>query len=177
MHSKQTNLYLYSFAVIISLIFFSSCSAEHKAKKVAESFLKAYYVDFDFDKARQLSSNDSHSGINYKENMSTLSPFAKEESPKLEIISIEINPDDKTQAICHYKLGDQEKTLPLQKNGSKWLVDTDDEAIEGESGGSFSGVQNVGFTSAASSETLPTDGPGARARKKAESRGKNNNQE
>lgn len=148
------------------LLVLSGCSL-HKAERTARQFLKAYYVDLDFDKALELSTEDSHEGIYYKKNMSSLSPYAKDEVPELTVLDVIIDPDNGDQAYCAYEVNGQPKMLPLQKHNGKWLVDTDSEAIEGEGGGmSASGVAEAGFAAAVSSQTLPKTGPASRNREK-----------
>lgn len=146
----------------------------HKAERTARQFLKAYYVDLDFDKAITLSTEDSHKGIYYKKNMSSLSPYAKDEVPELTIIDVIIDPDDGNYAYCAYEINGNPKMLPLQKHDGKWLVDTDSDAIEGGEGGmSASGVTEAGFAAAVSSQTLPKTGPAARAKEKRTKEEKN----
>lgn len=141
----------------------------HKAEQTARQFLKAYYVDLDFDKAMELSTEDSHEGILYKKNMSALSPYAKDEVPELNVIDVVIDPDNGNYAYCAYEVNGRPRMLPLQKHEGRWLVDTDSDAIEGQSGGaSASGVAQAGAAAAVSSEILPTTGPGQRAREKRE---------
>ncbi len=144
-----------------------ACSLS-KAERTARQFLKAYYVELDFDRALELSTEDSHQGIYYKKNMTALSPYAKDEVPALEVLDVIIDPDDGNYAYCAYEINGQPKMLPLQKHDGKWLVDTDSEAVEGSMSSSASGVSEIGFASAASSETLPKTGPGQRAREARE---------
>lgn len=145
-----------------------ACSIS-KAERTARQFLKAYYVELDFDRALELSTEDSHEGIYYKKNMTSLSPYAKDEAPELKVLDVIIDPDNGNYAYCAYEINGQPKMLPLQKHDGKWLVDTDSEAIEGSVGSSASGVSEVGFASAASSEALPKTGPAQRAREARES--------
>lgn len=155
--------------VVIGLaaVLLSACSLP-KAERTARKFLKAYYIDLDFDRALELSTEDSHEGIYYKRNMTSLSPYAKDEAPALEVLDVIIDPDDGNFAYCAYEINGVPKMLPLQKHDGKWLVDTDSEAIEGSMGMSASGVSEVGFASAVSSETLPKTGPAQRAREARE---------
>ena len=148
---------------LLVAVLLSGCSI-HKAERTARKFLKAYYIDLDFDRALELSTEDSHQGIYYKKNMTALSPYAKDEVPELEVLEVIIDPDDGNFAYCAYEINGVPKMLPLQKHEGKWLVDTGSEAIEGSMGSSAFGVSEVGFASAASSETLPKTGPGQRAR-------------
>lgn len=152
--------------LLLTLIL-SGCSI-HKAERTARQFLKAYYVELDFDRALELSTEDSHEGIYYKKNMTSLSPYAKDEVPELEVLEVIIDPDDGHYAYCAYEINGHPKMLPLQKHDGKWLVDTDSEAIEGMMSSSMSGVAEIGFASAASSENLPKTGPGQRAREAKE---------
>lgn len=144
-----------------------ACSIS-KAERTARQFLKAYYVELDFDRALELSTEDSHEGIYYKRNMTSLSPYAKDEVPELEVLDVIIDPDDGNYAYCAYEINGQPKMLPMQKHNGKWLVDTDSEAIEGTASASAIGVSEIGFASAVSSEILPKTGPGQRAREARE---------
>ncbi len=144
-----------------------ACSLS-KAERTARQFLKAYYVELDFDRALELSTEDSHQGIYYKKNMTALSPYAKDEVPALEVLDVIIDPDDGNYAYCAYEINGQPKMLPLQKHDGKWLVDTDSEAVEGSMSSSASGVSEIGIASAASSEHLPKTGTGQRAREARE---------
>lgn len=140
----------------------------HKAERTARQFLKAYYEELDFDKALELSTEDSHEGIYYKRTMTALSPYAKEEVPSVEFIEVVIDPDDGRYAYCAYEINGHPRMLPMQKHDGKWLVDTDSEAIEGMMNSSMTGVTECGVASAASSDVLPTTGPGQRAREARE---------
>lgn len=148
-----------------------ACSLS-KAERTARKFLKAYYVELDFDRALELSTEDSHEGIYYKKNMSALSPYAKDEVPELEVLDVIIDPDDGNYAYCAYEINGVPKMLPLQKHDGKWLVDTDREAIEGVMNSSMTGISEGGVASAVSSDVLPTTGPGQRARDAREREGK-----
>lgn len=156
-----------AFGLSVSLLL-SACSI-HKAERTARKFLKAYYVELDFDRALELSTEDSHEGIYYKKNMTALSPYAKDEVPELKVLEVIIDPDDGHYAYCAYEVNGYPKMLPLQKHDGVWLVDTDYETIEGGSGNaSMTGVSEIGFAAAASSENLPRTGPGQRAREAKE---------
>lgn len=164
------NSILKGFTAVLCLavaLLLGACSIS-KAERTARQFLKAYYVELDFDRALELSTENSHAGIYYKKNMTSLSPYAKDEVPELEVLDVIIDPDDGNYAYCAYEINGQPKMLPLRKIEGKWLVDTDNEAIEGSMSSSASGVSEVGFASAASSETLPKTGPGQRAREARE---------
>lgn len=152
---------------LLLALMLGGCSL-HKAERTARQFLKAYYVELDFDKALALSTEDSHEGIYYKKTMTGLSPYAKEEVPSVEFIEVIIDPDDGRYAYCTYKINGYPKMLPMQKHDGRWLVDTDSEAIEGTMSSSMSGVTERGVASAVSSDVLPTTGPGQRAREARE---------
>ncbi|MEG1499307.1 MAG: hypothetical protein RR393_07835 [Bacteroidales bacterium] len=138
-----------SFFCLCTLLLFSACQREQKkAGKVAEQFLTAYYVDLDFKKAISLATESSQEGIYYKESMTQLNPYAKEETPNLKVGKITIDTKDKNKAICEYKVNDQERELPLTKKGEQWKVDTKGSTVEMP--GSFSGTEGGGFASSAS---------------------------
>ena len=151
----------------MAVLLLNACSLS-KAERTARQFLKASYVELDFDRALELSTEDSHEGIYYKKNMTSLSPYAKNEVPALEVLEVIIDPDDGNYAYCAYEINGQPKMLPLQKHNGKWLVDTDSEAIEGSMSSSAIGVSEIGFASAASSDVLPKTGPAQRAREARE---------
>ena len=152
---------------LLAAVLLTGCSI-HKAERTARKFLEAYYIDLDFDRALELSTEDSHQGIYYKKSMTAFSPYAKDEVPELEVLDVIIDPDDGNYAYCAYEVNGIPKMLPLQKHDGQWLVDTDSEAIEGSMGTSASGVTQAGVASAVSSETLPKTGPGQRAREARE---------
>lgn len=168
----RTNALLGRFTAAVGgcllLVLLTGCNL-HKAERTARQFLKAYYVDLDFDKAIELSTEDSHEGILYKKNMTSLSPYAQKETPELNVFDVVIDPDNGDYAYCAYEVNGRPRMLPLQKHDGKWLVDTDSGGIEGENSGmSASGVALQGFAVAASSNELPKTGPGQRAREKRE---------
>ncbi|MDE5605909.1 MAG: hypothetical protein K2I68_01235, partial [Bacteroidales bacterium] len=106
-----------------AVLLLGACSIS-KAERTARKFLKAYYVELDFDRALELSTEDSHAGIYYKKNMTSRSPYAKDEVPELEVLDVIIDPDDGNYAYCAYEINGVPKMLPMQKHNGKWLVDT-----------------------------------------------------
>ena len=88
--------------VVFALSAFACNSDKKKASATAEAFLQAYYVDLDFDKAIQLSDNVSHSAINDQAKLTTLNPFATEETPQIVIKVVEIAKNNGDIAICTY---------------------------------------------------------------------------
>jgi hypothetical protein len=109
------------FIVASCLFLFVSCDGTRSAERVADKFLKAYYVDFDFRQCKTLSTPASRSFIDNKENIIALSPFSEEESPDVKIINVAVV--DAKYARCAYSLNKSEKFLFLVKQGRKWLVD------------------------------------------------------
>ncbi|GHU86428.1 hypothetical protein FACS1894153_3490 [Bacteroidia bacterium] len=103
------------------------CSQSSAAKKVAISFLQAYYVDKDFDKAKEYSTEASHSSIEYKEMMLMMSPVSESSQIKFfEYQSIEV---DKNRATCRYMVLGEIRVLYLSKINRKWLVDMPESTI------------------------------------------------
>lgn len=123
-----------------------------KATATAQAFLQAYYVDLDFTKALQLSSDASHPAIGEKQEAAALNPYARQETPDIVFKSVEIDPKDSQKATCTYLADGMEKTLPLRKLNKKWLVHVPQGTVE--TGGTetikLSSGKNGGFASAAS---------------------------
>jgi hypothetical protein len=116
------------FFIITSCLFlFISCDNTKSAERVADKFLKAYYVDFDFRRCKALSTPASESFINSKEAIVALSPFSDEESPAVQIANVVVV--DAKYARCTYSLNKDERFLFLVKQGRKWLVDAAESGL------------------------------------------------
>lgn len=107
-------------------------SNQNKAETAARAFLQAYYVDLDFTKALQLSSDASHPAIGEKQEAAALNPYARQETPDIVFKSVEIDPKDPQKASCTYLADGMEKTLPLRKLNKKWLVHVPQGTVESE---------------------------------------------
>ncbi|MDR0620124.1 MAG: hypothetical protein LBG17_09535 [Bacteroidales bacterium] len=132
--------FLIFFLFIVSVCTLSSCSSKRSAERVADKFLQAYYIDFDFRRCRALSTFSSEAAIAEKEELVFLNPFAsEEESPKVELISTTVV--EGRFARCVYSLNGSSMDLFLIKDGKKWLVDAIESGLSktptlgGSSGG------------------------------------------
>lgn len=116
-----------SFAVIA--VFATSCSRDKKeAATTAKAFLQAYYVDLDFNKALQLSSEASQAAIREQADMTALNPYAKEESPDIVFGGVTIN--NPNTATCNYTCNRVKRNLPLRKLNEKWIIDLGGKSVE-----------------------------------------------
>lgn len=139
---------------IMFLPLLSSCSSEKNAEKVASSFLKAYYVDMDYEKAKEMAISNSHDEIDSRAEISAMNPYAKEELPSVQFKEVRFDESDPDKAICLYTLNRAEKELLMRKVSGKWLVEITGASVESSSsiqgGYSLSTGTETGFASAAS---------------------------
>lgn len=160
--------YLKTIAFLMAVVFCFSCSSPSKNQKAAEetalNFLRAYYTDFNFSRAKELSLPHFHKTIDNTASYFSLSPFLKEEAKEMHYLNTKIDIKNKNKAIASYRLGESTtiRKLRLSKLKGKWFVGNMDE------NSSFFGFEDTGFASAASSDVLPTTGPGKRAREARE---------
>jgi hypothetical protein len=126
-----------NFLIITSCLFlFASCNNTKSAERVADKFLKAYYVDFDFRRCKALSTPASEAFIDSKESIVALSPFSDEELPEVKITNISVV--DAKHARCTYSLNKGERFLFLVKQGRKWLVDAAESGLSENPGPAIS---------------------------------------
>ena len=117
--------------VAIAAVLAVACNSNQKeATATAKAFLQAYYVDLDFNKALQLSSDISHEAINEQAKMVALNPYSSEEVPKLDITQVEIDKGNSNLATCTYTCNHRKRKLPLRKFSQKWLVDLGGKTVE-----------------------------------------------
>lgn len=134
-----------------------SCNGDRKnAAATAKTFLQAYYVDLDFNKALQLSSEVTKVAVQEQADMIALNPYAKEETPDLVLVGIDTDKSNAETATFVYTCNRAERTLPLRKVNGKWLVDLQGGSVEaGGNTNDFlqlsSGCES-GFASATSGE-------------------------
>lgn len=131
-------------------LFCCSCSEGHKAKKTAATFLKAYYTDLDFEKAKALATESSFEIINNKDEVTSLNPYAKKEAPTVEFKEFKV--DKKTdKAVYSYTVNRAEKKLHLTKVKGVWKADLAEERRERDAEmTSLSKSRDGGFAAAAS---------------------------
>lgn len=134
----------------------TACHGDGKeARRVAEDFLQAYYIDMDFAKALRMSSDASHTAIHEQAKITALNPYAKEETPAIVFKELIINPENPHAATCSYTCNRVERTLPLRRFDKQWLVDLQGGTVETSGSGEFSNLSSNsegGFASAASGE-------------------------
>lgn len=135
---------------MVALAMTTGCTREHKAAKTAKTFLQAYYTDFDFAAAKTHATPESAPLIDERRDMTTLNPYAKNETPTLVFKSLQVG-KDKTTAQALYTLNRAERTLYLQKVDGEWKVDLRKEArMRNENMQQLSTNEEGGFASAAS---------------------------
>lgn len=117
-----------SFLVVVLAL---GCSGnQKKATATAKSFLQAYYVDLDFETAKQLCSDISQPAISEQAKMVALNPYAKEEIPDITFKTMEIDPEEPHRAVCTYLVNRVERILPLRKFEDVWLVHLPQGSVE-----------------------------------------------
>ena len=115
----------------VAVIQMTACGNDKKAAtSTAKSFLQAYYVDLDFEKALRLSSDNSHNAITEQAQMMALNPYAKEETPDIVFKTLETNTDNPHVASYIYTCNRVERKLPLRKLKGKWSVDLQGGIVE-----------------------------------------------
>lgn len=142
---------------VISAILLCACNSNRKAaENTAQSFLQAYYIDLDFEKAKSLCSSVSQEAIDDQAAMVSLNPYAKDETPNIVVRKTEINPDNPALAKCTYHYNRVERVLPLRRLNNVWVVDLGGNTVESaSSGGGFVTLSQDGtngFASSASGE-------------------------
>lgn len=143
-------------ALISIPVLAAACNGNgREARRVAEDFLQAYYIDMDFAKALRLSSDVSHTAIHEQAKIAALNPYAKEEIPAIVFKELKINPENSHTATYSYTCNRVERTLPLRRFGKQWLVDLQGGTVETSGSGAFSNLSSSsegGFASATSGE-------------------------
>jgi hypothetical protein len=141
------------------LLMLASCGEQRSVKRVARAFLQSYYVNNDFETAKQVSTEDTHETLDFKAMMFMLNPNSESESINtFKIIKVEAK---KTKAICIYEVIGAERRLNFSKVNGKWLVDMPENASI-EPGLSLSQSRDMGgFTSAMSDPIKLKDVPEA----------------
>lgn len=128
-----------------------ACSGKQQAEKTGRAFLKAYYTDLDFSKAKQYATPVSHALIDERAENLSHNPYAKQEAPELAIKELQIDKEDKNKATLAYTLNRAQKTLDLKKIEGKWYADLEKEAKLREEGmQSLEDQTHGGFAAAAS---------------------------
>ncbi|MDR3186656.1 MAG: hypothetical protein LBU04_07690, partial [Christensenellaceae bacterium] len=107
---------------VVSVLFFGCSSEQKKAERIAEKFLEAYYISFDFDKCFELSSPSSAPKIKDKKTMIGFNPLAKEQPPTIAVVKTVID-ESATMAQCSYTINGAVQSLALLKLSGHWLVD------------------------------------------------------
>lgn len=99
-----------------------ACNGEKKAEKAAREFLQAYYVDLDFERARERATDRTRNLISEREEMTALNPYAKEEIPSLQVEEVKTDESNPDRAVCRYSVDRRTKTLVLVRLEGEWLV-------------------------------------------------------
>ena len=132
-------------------LFCCGCSQSHKAKKTAATFLKAYYTDLDFEKAKALATEPSFEIIDGKEEITQLNPYAKKEAPAVELKEFKRDKKNTDKAVYSYTVNRAEKKLHLTKVEGVWKADLAEERRERDAEmSSLSKSRDEGLAAAAS---------------------------
>lgn len=128
-----------------------ACSGKHQAEKTGKAFLKAYYTDLDFAKAKACATPVSHALIDDRAENLSLNPYAKQEAPDVAVKELRMDEKDKNRAVLVFTLNRAEKTLDLKKEQGKWWADLEKEAKMKEEGlQTLEDESHGGFAAAAS---------------------------
>jgi hypothetical protein len=129
--NKIKSLLLFTVAGIMAILTTNCKSEESKIKSVAEEFLTAYYVDYNYDKAEKLATMESRLTIANKKESTDANYFAKSE--KATIILGNVNIKSENYAEVQYMANEMNKLLVFIRNNktNKWEVDTYESGIDG----------------------------------------------
>ena len=142
------------FLVALASVLFASCSSdERRVTNTAREFLQAYYIDYDFDRARALSTVGTHEHMQQWIMVFELTPrelthlnFGSFEIESVEVLS--------TRATVIYLVDNTRRHLLLRRISNKWLVDMPVETSDNRLFSlSLNRPQTGGFTSAQSRPT------------------------
>jgi hypothetical protein len=144
-------LFFYGFILIVFSLFSSSCNGHRSVKRVADAFLQAYYVSFDFDAAKSFSTVVTHDNIDTRAMMFHINPHASSQGfGSFSITDVEVR---QTKAAVFYKVGDLNRRLNLSLVNGKWLVDMPETPMLNPEL-SLSPTRNVGGFASATSEPI-----------------------
>ncbi len=157
--NKTFTFFKFLIIACIFPVFLSSCGEKGKVKQVAKDFLQAYYIENDFEKAKEFSTIETYNTLDTKALLFAMTPNSESEQiQSFKIKKVEIS-EDKKHAACHYMVLDQERTLLLSLTDGKWLVDMP-ENMSVEPALSLSQSANAGgFASATSAPIRLRDVP------------------
>lgn len=116
--------------IVCAFLFVACKNSARDAEHVAETFLQAYYMDLDFDKAISLCTEDSKEAIREQAKMVSLNPYAKEELPELTFTGVSEEESSSDNAVFSYQKNRAERTLPLIRLDGRWLVDLQGGTVE-----------------------------------------------
>lgn len=145
--------------VVLTALGGIACNRDSKgASSTAKAFLQAYYIDLDFEKAKQLSTDISHNAIIEHAQIISLNPYAKEETPNIVFKALDIDSKNAHTANFIYTCNRAERKLPLRKLNNRWLVDLQGNMVETSFAGTdfteLSSSTTNGFASASSGEII-----------------------
>lgn len=137
-------------------MFLTSCNGNREAMNVARNFLNAYYIDYDFDRARALSTPATHEHMQQWIMVFELTP---EELRHLNFSRVVVDDIDivGTRATVRYRVDNIRRHLLLRQTNGRWLVDMPTEiANNREFSLSHNRPDTGGFASAESRPTRLT---------------------
>jgi prolyl-tRNA synthetase len=128
---KKTSIII---ALLIVAVSITGCkSNQEKAEQTADKFLKAFYVNMDFDKCKGLSTPTSIEVIADRQVVVSHNPYSKEEHPDVKIVNTIIAGEDNARTI--YQINGARRNLFLVKNSkNKWLVDAQESELSEDPG-------------------------------------------
>lgn len=141
-------------AVAISIAMFG-CSGD-SPEKAAQAFLDAVNAK-DFEKAKTLSTEDSHKMIDL---IASFAQAGEEEEAEVKKVDVKKCTVDGDKAVCDYccDAEGKETQINLKKEGDKWLADMSKETLFGDEN-PFENVDMTPETEDAPAETEGTEPP------------------
>ena len=110
------------FLFALASVLLTSCNSNRDAMSVARDFLQAYYIDYDFDRARARSTVATHEHMQEWILIFELTPRSL---THLNFSSFEIEGVDvlTNRATVNYRVDNTQRQLLLRKINGRWLVD------------------------------------------------------
>jgi len=141
------------FLLVLSSVFLTACNSNRDAMSVARGFLQAYYIDYDFDRARALSTVATHEHMQQWIMIFEMTPrelshlnFSSFEIDEIEVLA--------TRATVHYRVDCTRRRLFLRQINGRWFVDMPADIADNRFHSlSLNRPQSGGFASATSRPT------------------------
>jgi thioredoxin-related protein len=114
--------FLISTLLLVGLVS-TSCNNKNSPKEVATTWLNSFY-HLDYETAKKLSTEDTKNILATLQQFTTMIPDSMKKDTKKVVITIKDLKEDGDKAVATYTTSNdpKEQSLPLVKQGGKWLV-------------------------------------------------------